>query len=152
MTAALTTQTRTPVLAVGARLVETAGRTVIILQRVRHDVWTVTVETGSRREDVLCGSYADEVEAALIASGHLQMFRAEQAEVIDHAAALKPGEIRTHAAGATEFKVFQSPAGGYLVQVRRDGVMDPALCRHEAHEIRALNYYARLVTQAAVTA
>lgn len=153
MTAALTTPTHTPVLPVGALIEKQVGRTAIRLQRVTADVWTVVVEVGGFRVEDACSSWDDEVNAALTASAHFQMALAEQvaAEVIDHAAALKPGEVRTHPAGATEFKVFQSPTG-YLVQVRRDGVMVPDLCRHEPHEIRALGYYAQLIQDAEVSA
>lgn len=147
------TTTRTNVLAVGDLIEKQVGRTQIRLMRVAAEAWTVEVYEGSRRVADQCVSFTDEVEAALTASAYFQLAVAETAPPkLDPARALDRGEIRIHRAGPTEIRIFQTPAGGCLVQVRRDGVTDRALCRHEAHEIRALNYYASLVMQTAVTA
>lgn len=145
------TTTRINVLAVGALIERQVGRTAVRLQRLTADVWSVVVEVGGFRVEDACSSWDDEVSAALTASAHYQMAVAEQAEpeVRDHTAALKPGEVRTHTTGTTEYRVFETPAGGFLVQVRRAGVIDSTACRFEAHEIRALNYYRTLVTGAA---
>lgn len=87
--------TRQNVLAVGNLIEKQVGRTAIRLQRVTADVWSVVVEVGGFRVEDQCASFDNEVDAALLASGY-QLAVAENTDAVDHAAALKPGEVRTH--------------------------------------------------------
>lgn len=62
----------------GDTITHQVGRTVIRLQYVRENAYTVTVEQGTLRIDDNCGSYTTEAEARLIARGYAHMYRAEQ--------------------------------------------------------------------------
>lgn len=135
-----------PVMAIGQQIEAQAGRTVITLQRVNAAAWTVTVYQGTLRIDDQCASFADEQAAALTASAYLQLARAEALEpAADPARPLGRGEIREHVAGPVVIRIFQTAHAGVMVQGRRNGRIDPALCSGHAHEWNALRVYAALV-------
>ncbi|MEU8334741.1 hypothetical protein [Micromonospora tulbaghiae] len=52
-------------------------RVTVTIQRIRHDVYTVTTVQGGLRVDANSGSYSDEQTARLVARGYAEMYRAE---------------------------------------------------------------------------
>ena len=141
--------TREPIMAIGQQIEAQAGRTVITLQRVTATAWTVTTYVGSQRIADQCSTFENEQAAALTASAYLQLARAEAlepaADPAAPAAPLAPGEIREHTAGPVTIRIFQTPQAGVLVQGRRNGQIDPALCSQHNIDRHALNAYAALV-------
>ncbi|MGI5245134.1 hypothetical protein [Dactylosporangium sp. CA-139066] len=138
--------TREPVLAIGQQIEAQAGRTVITLQRVTVTAWTVVTYIGTRRITDQCATFADEQAAALTASAYYQLALAETVEpAADPARSLAVGEIREHVAGPVTIRIFQTAQAGVLVQGRRNGVIDSALCSRHDHEWDALRAYAALV-------
>ncbi|MEV8510808.1 hypothetical protein [Dactylosporangium sp. NPDC051484] len=137
---------RKPVLAIGEQIAAQVERTSITLQRVTANTWTVTVYQGVRRIDDQCATFENEQAAALTASAYYQLAVAETLEpAADPAAPLAPGEIREHVAGPVVIRVFQTAQAGVLVQGRRNGRIDPALCSRHDFDTLALRRYADLV-------
>ena len=53
------------------------GRVTVTIQRIRHDVYTVTTVQGGLRVDANSGSYDNEQTARLVARGYAELYRAE---------------------------------------------------------------------------
>lgn len=88
----------------GDTITHQVGRTVIRLQYVRENAYTVTVEQGTLRIDDNCGSYTTEAEARLVARGYAQMYAAERRDTTNPLQALaaqgRHRQIRPTMAGA----------------------------------------------------
>lgn len=134
-----------------------AGPVTVVVQcvRVGHS-YRVSIRHTSTNAEVgeLSKSHATEDGAREHATTALLMFRSGvtvaealdmQATKLNPACPLAPGEIRVHRSGATDVRVFETPAGGFLVQVRESGAIVRDACRHHVNETPALAHYARLV-------